>query len=187
MGHEFGTDRAHAEAWRARRSLVVVALCGLAVVLAGCGAVAHMTITPASPDWARNVAAGEQLFKTGSSPACASCHTLAAAGAHGTIGPDLDAAFGPSRCQGFSQSTIQDVVRGQIAYADSNPETLWPPVPSHLSGQPAPVTGMPSSLFTGQKARDVASYVASVAGLTKQDTGGKAPYWSCATGTEVGA
>jgi hypothetical protein len=169
-----------------RRSVAVACLCGLAVVLAGCGAVAHMTITPASPDWSKNVAMGEQLFKSGSSPACASCHTLAAAGASGTIGPNLDAAFGPSRCQGFSQATIQDVVRGQIAYSDPDPETLWPPVPSKVSGQPQLVTGMPSSLFTGQKARDVASFVASVAGLTKQETGGKAPYWNCATGAEVG-
>ena len=34
--------------------------------------------------------AGRALFLKGSTPACAICHTLADAGAAGTIGPDLD-------------------------------------------------------------------------------------------------
>jgi cytochrome c5 len=167
-----------------RRSLTVVLGCVLAVVLAGCGAVAHMTITPSSPGFTKDVTTGEALFKT----SCSACHTLANAGAVGTIGPDLDAAFGPDRCQGFAQSTIQDVVRGQIAYADDNPEADWPPVPMKINGtivQPANVQGMPPNIVTGQKAKDVASYVAEVAGMTQAETGGKAPYWSCTTGAEV--
>ena len=36
--------------------------------------------------------AGETIFKTGP---CASCHTLAKAGTHGTVGPNLDQAKPP--------------------------------------------------------------------------------------------
>src|SRR5919109_255545 len=56
---------------------------------------------------------------------CASCHTLAAAQAKGTIGPDLDAAFAADRDQGFKDSTIQQVARDQI-------ELAVPPMPKNL-------------------------------------------------------
>lgn len=179
-----------------RRNLTTLVLGSLlAVVLAGCGAVAHMTITPASPSWSANAALGEKYFNTPHHTvhfgdiACANCHTLAAdASAVGKIGPDLDAAFGPDRCQGFNVSTIQDVVRGQIAYADNDPETEWPPVPLKLQSgteRPAQVEGMPPNLVTGKEARDIATYVAATAGLTQQQTHGKAPYWDCLTGEEV--
>ena len=45
---------------------------------------------------------------------CSGCHTLAAAGSHGTQGPNLDDAFAYGRRQGFKQVTIQQVVRYQI-------------------------------------------------------------------------
>jgi cytochrome c oxidase subunit II len=35
-------------------------------------------------------AAGKEIFTTAAQPACASCHTLADAGATGTVGPNLD-------------------------------------------------------------------------------------------------
>ncbi|WP_144640951.1 c-type cytochrome [Bordetella genomosp. 13] len=38
----------------------------------------------------QNAEAGRTLFLKGATPACAVCHTLADAGAAGTIGPDLD-------------------------------------------------------------------------------------------------
>ncbi len=156
---------------RRRRRLVALALLGvLAVVLAGCGAVGHMSATAGNP------VVGKQDFLNGTNPPCASCHTLAAAGASGVVGPNLDAAFGPDRCQGFAQSTIQDVVRGQIAYADPNPGTDWPPGTDNV------VQGMPAGLANGQKAKDIASYVASVAGVTH----GPGPHWDCQTGAEVG-
>jgi len=82
---------------------------------------------------------GQKLFTAN----CAGCHTLAAANASGTVGPNLDAAFGPSRAQGFKQSTIQNVVLLQIRDA-SKP--------------------MPQNLVKGQDAQDVAAYVAAVAG-----------------------
>jgi cbb3-type cytochrome c oxidase subunit III len=90
---------------------------------------------------------GKELFKQG----CGSCHTLADAGTTGTIGPNLDYAFVQSRIDGLGQSVIQQVVRDQMAYAVTKPST----------GSP----GMPRNIYTGQDAEDVASYVASVAGL----------------------
>ena len=135
------------------------------IAAAGCGAVNHMSVSDG------NTTVGKALFLHGSSPACGSCHTLAAAGSTGVIGPNLDAAFGPVRnCQGFTdvESTIVNLIRGQIAYADENPETGTPQAPN---------PGMPANLFTGQKAKDVSAYVASVAGL----------HWNCKTGTEAAA
>jgi mono/diheme cytochrome c family protein len=148
----------------ARRVIMRLALAALvaaiAVVSAGCGAVAHMTATSGDP------ARGAPLFKSN----CGGCHTLAAAGTTGTIGPNLDDAFGPVRtCQGFKnvESTIRDLVRGQIAYADSDPDQA--PVSPGASTQ-----GMPANILRGQQAKDVAAYVASVAGV----------HWSCQNGSE---
>ena len=90
---------------------------------------------------------GKELFKQG----CGSCHTLANAGTTGTIGPNLDYAFLQSRKDGLGEDTILQVVRGQMAYAVTTPSTGAP--------------GMPRDIFTGQDADDVATYVASVAGL----------------------
>ena len=144
------------------RRLSLLALLGLALVAAGCGAVHHLSATAGDPTL------GKQYFMT----TCASCHTLAAAHAAGAVGPNLDYAFGPDRCQGFNVSTIRDVVRGQIAYADSDPDADWPPNSTNL------VPGMPANLVTGQKAKDIAAYVASVAGLTH----GPGQHWDCTTG-----
>jgi cbb3-type cytochrome c oxidase subunit III len=103
-----------------------------ALLAAGCGtggkAVAHA-----------DTQNGQKLFTAN----CGGCHTLAAAGTSGTVGPNLDDAFGPSRAQGFKQSTIQNVVLLQIRDA-SKP--------------------MPDNLVTGENAQDVAAYVATVAG-----------------------
>jgi mono/diheme cytochrome c family protein len=89
---------------------------------------------------------GKQLFLQAaqpSEPSCASCHTLADAKSTGTIGPNLDDAFSSDKDQHFSEQTIKDVVRGQIAY---------------------PEEPMPANLYRGQDARDVATYVAKCAG-----------------------
>lgn len=82
---------------------------------------------------------GKQLFTA----TCASCHTLADAGAQGKVGPNLDDAFARDRAQGFKQSSIQNVVLDQIRFA---------------------ILPMPADLVRGQDAQDVAAYVASVAG-----------------------
>lgn len=88
---------------------------------------------------------------------CSGCHTLAAAGTHGSQGPNLDNAFAYARRQGFKQVTIEQVVRDQIELA---------------------VLPMPQNLVTGSGADAVAAYVAMVAGNPsaagpKNATGGK--------------
>jgi cbb3-type cytochrome c oxidase subunit III len=132
----------------------LAALPGLTAVLlvsAACGSEAHVTEGSTSR--------GKQLF----TEKCASCHTLADAGAQGRIGPNLDEAFVNARDpnklgQGIKESTIRDVVRGQIAY----------PVEDPVTGVP----GMPPDLVTGEDADAVAAYVAAVAGLPVQGGGG---------------
>jgi cytochrome c2 len=84
---------------------------------------------------------------------CASCHTLKAAGASGTIGPNLDAAFGSDRAQGFREVTIRQVVADQIKFA-GNYGTTGPT--------------MPRNLVKGEAVDDVAAYVASVAGVSQE-------------------
>jgi mono/diheme cytochrome c family protein len=85
---------------------------------------------------------GKQLFLDPKSQ-CATCHTLADAGSKGTLGPNLDDAFASDKAQGLRESTITDVVRGQIAY---------------------PEEPMPANLVEGQDADDVAVYVAKCSG-----------------------
>lgn len=83
---------------------------------------------------------------------CGSCHVLERAGTMGTRGPNLDEAFGPSREQGLGKKTIQGVVHDQIANVRKG-------------------SIMPEDLVTGEDARDVAAYVAEVAGLPGEDMG----------------
>jgi cbb3-type cytochrome c oxidase subunit III len=111
-----------------------------ALLAAGCGTGG---VASGHPD----VANGQKLF-TGKAQ-CAACHTLAAAGSTGTIGPNLDDAFRADRQQGFKESTIRNVVLDQIRLG---------------SGPVAGTSPMPSNLVRGQEAEDVAAYVASVAG-----------------------
>ena len=122
-------------------ALVVLALAASAL-LAACGDTVGYT-KASSGDRIH----GKELFKQG----CGSCHTLADAGTTGAIGPNLDYAFLQSRKDGLGEETILQVVRDQMAYAVTTPSTGTP--------------GMPRDIFTGQDADDVATYVASVAGL----------------------
>jgi mono/diheme cytochrome c family protein len=108
----------------------------MVLVAAGCGAVGR--VGQGDP------AHGKELFlKTTSNGSCASCHTLADAKSTGTLGPNLDDAFSSDKSQGFSQQTMADIVRGQIAY---------------------PEEPMPANLYRGQDARDIALYVAKCSG-----------------------
>jgi mono/diheme cytochrome c family protein len=87
---------------------------------------------------------GKELFlQSSSQPSCASCHTLADAQSTGTLGPNLDEAFKYDKQQGFSIQSMEDLIRGQIAY---------------------PEAPMPANLYRGQDASDVATYVAKCAG-----------------------
>jgi mono/diheme cytochrome c family protein len=136
-----------------RRSVAtLVAGCALAALAAGCGSVGRVEDASTS--------GGQALFQEN----CGSCHTLADAGTQGQVGPNLDQAFAYARKdqedQGFHESTIRDVVRGQIAYPVEEPPT----------GDP----GMPANILTGEDADTVAAYVASVAGLPVAGGGGQA-------------
>ena len=93
---------------------------------------------------------GKKLF-TGKGT-CGSCHALARAGTKGTQGPDLDQAFGTARRDGLGRKTVEGVVMRQIANVRRG-------------------SIMPKDLVTGDDARDVAAYVALVAGMPGQDTG----------------
>ncbi len=84
--------------------------------------------------------------------ACGSCHVLSRAGTRGIQGPNLDEAFGPSREDGLGASAIAGIVREQIAH-------------------PRRSSSMPPDLVTGDDARDVAAYVAAVAGVPGRDSG----------------
>lgn len=123
-----------------RRELLALAVASAALLSSGCGAVGHTEFS------ASDAAGGKKIFQQ----KCASCHTLADAAATGTIGPNLDDAFGCAERQGFKQSTIRDVIRGQIDYAS-------PP--------------MPRKLVTGQDAETVSDYITKVAGTTVQCNG----------------
>jgi plastocyanin len=91
---------------------------------------------------------GKKLFVA----KCGSCHTLSHASTQGTVGPNLDDAFRQDRANGLRSSDI----RGLVDY--------WIQYPS-AEGQ------MPARLYEGQKAADVAGYVAAVAARPGQDTG----------------
>ena len=110
----------------------VLPLLGVAFVLAGCG-------TGGRADPHADQQAGQKLFTSN----CGGCHTLAAAGTSGKVGPNLDDSFASDKKQGFKQSTIQNVVLDQIRIAA-------PP--------------MPRDLVKGQDAQNVAAFVAAVAG-----------------------
>jgi mono/diheme cytochrome c family protein len=95
-----------------------------------------------------NVVQGKQLFAS----KCGSCHSLAHAGTTGTIGPNLDIAYAQDRRDHFSNSEIQGMVDFQIEFPNTQGV-------------------MPAMLYSGQKAEDVAAYVARVAAEPGTDTG----------------
>lgn len=125
---------------RTLRAPIVILAAAVAFVATGCGAVAHMTATDG------HAPAGQKLFQD----KCGACHVMQNAGMAGTVGPNLDTTFGIVRAQEFDESTIRDVVRGQIAYPETETATGGP--------------GMPANLVEGQDADDVAQYVAQCAG-----------------------
>jgi mono/diheme cytochrome c family protein len=75
------------------RATVSAAVLAVALALAACGSSSPTSGSPGSGSAAGSsaasatTAAGRQVF---ASAGCASCHTLAAAGASGTVGPNLD-------------------------------------------------------------------------------------------------
>ncbi len=125
-------------------------LAAVALLAAGCGT-GGVAKSAQRPDTQN----GQTLF----SQNCAACHSLQAAGAHGTIGPDLDNAFAADRKQGYPDSSIENVVLDQIRLGSG-------PIATYTTGKKlTSQTPMPANLVQGQDARDVAAYVASVAGV----------------------
>jgi mono/diheme cytochrome c family protein len=94
---------------------------------------------------------GKDLFANG----CATCHALAEARAGAVIGPDLDSSFAQARANGMDQDTVEGIVEAQI----ENPRNVAEDNPNYDQ------LYMPAKIFEGTDARDVAAYVASVAGV----------------------
>jgi mono/diheme cytochrome c family protein len=83
---------------------------------------------------------GQDLFVTN----CGACHTLAAAGTDGVIGPNLDELLAPPSASAPDPATIK---------------------PRVLSAVNNGVAGrMPKGVLSGQQADQVATYVSQVAG-----------------------
>jgi cbb3-type cytochrome c oxidase subunit III len=99
--------------------------------------------------------AGQKLFIA----KCAGCHTLAAAGTSGTIGPNLDTAFAEARAEGYKDSAIEDIVAGQIRAPGQYATDATGKNPNYLQAN------MPPNLVRGQQLADVAAYVAANAGV----------------------
>ncbi|GAC1318506.1 MAG: hypothetical protein NVSMB25_08040 [Thermoleophilaceae bacterium] len=121
----------------------------LAALTAAC-AVVPLLVSGCGRGAAADLVNGKTLFA--GKGTCGTCHTLSHANTHGSIGPSLDEAFRAARHDGLGDSVIRGVVQNQIAY-------------------PRKGSAMPAHLVTGNNARDVAAYVASVAAQPGQDTG----------------
>ena len=121
---------------RIRAPWIAAALAAAALsVAAGCGG-------DESPDMAR----GKELF----TQRCGACHILENAGTKGVQGPNLDLAFKQSIADGLGRSTVEGVVRKQIALPQGRQ--------------------MPANLVEGADADAVAAYVADAIG--KKGSGG---------------
>jgi mono/diheme cytochrome c family protein len=134
---------------RPLRSLLGRARLGAALLLTA--ALASLAVAGSDVSEDADVDRGRQLFITN----CGTCHALAEAGTSAQVGPDLDAAFAQSRTDGMDNDTIEGVVQGQIA----NPRDIEEGVPDHDR------VFMAADIVTGQDAEDVATYVATVAGI----------------------
>lgn len=86
-------------------------------------------------------AEAKELFATN----CGSCHTLAAAGTDGVVGPDLDDLLAPT---GSGDAESYEGLYGRTLNA----------IACGLGGR------MPAGIVVGEEARDVAQFVAAYAG-----------------------
>jgi plastocyanin len=117
--------------------------------LAAAGAALALSACSAHPEADNaNLIAGKQLFVA----KCGSCHILARAGTKGTTGPDLDEAFQRAIKDGMPRSDFAGAIHGQILHPNRNGV-------------------MPAKLVTGDKAYDVAAYVAQSVAAGGKDTG----------------
>lgn len=82
---------------------------------------------------------------------CGACHAMAQAGTSSTVGPDLDAGFGPAREAGMDDKTIEGVVIPQVEH------------PRPMTDNPT--VSMPANIVTGRDLQDVAAYIGRYAGV----------------------
>jgi uncharacterized cupredoxin-like copper-binding protein len=123
----------------------------LRTAFGGLAAVAATVVLSACSTHAQsdaNVIAGKQLFVQ----KCGSCHVLGRAQTKGTVGPNLDEAFQQALKDGMGRSGLRGAVHGWILH-------------------PNRYGAMPAKLVTGQKAHDVAAYVAQSVAAGGKDTG----------------
>jgi mono/diheme cytochrome c family protein len=119
-------------------------LLGAVLVLSGCG-------TGGLAKGSGDVNTGRQLF----SSKCGGCHTLAAAGTSGNVGPNLDHSFAQARADGYHEDAIEQIVHDQIKF---------PGQFDTGNGLDRLQTNMPANLVRGQAAVDVSAFVAANAG-----------------------
>jgi uncharacterized cupredoxin-like copper-binding protein len=132
-----------------RGKIAVAAAAALLVGVSGCQL----------KDDGDNLVAGKQAFVA----KCGSCHVLKRAGTTGVTGPNLDEAFQRARGEGFGQSTFAGIVNRQILHPARTSQT------DPATGKDLPA--MPAGLYTGEKAQDVAAYVASAVSKKGEDKG----------------
>jgi uncharacterized cupredoxin-like copper-binding protein len=132
-----------------RAKVAVAASAALLVGLSGCALTGQ----------GDNLVAGKQAFVA----KCGSCHTLKRAGTTGVTGPNLDQAFQRARGEGFGQSTFAGIVRRQINQPAREAQV------DPATGKQLPA--MPAKLYTGEKAQDVAAYVAGAVSKPGKDSG----------------
>jgi cytochrome c2 len=161
-----------------RRGFVVAGFTALLLGLVGdgCGGSKKATTTRA-PAPKGDVAHGRLLFMNGTNGkrACAFCHPLAAVGANGPFGPDLDQEGREYQTLHLSKADVRRFVLKQMSGAGL---CLDPNDPGRC---------MPKGLVTGDDAVDVASFVAECAGYAgkrgcRPDNGGAAPGTEAARG-----
>jgi mono/diheme cytochrome c family protein len=141
------------------RHFLPLALAAAALLGAGC---AGRAVDESGGD----LNAGKTLF----SQNCGGCHTLADAATAGTVGPNLDDAFRAARTQAggdFDESTVFDVTLDQMRLAA-------PPMPRFDTGPQA---------LSDEELKNIAAYVASVAGLPPKPAGGTGPTGAAGTST----
>ena len=158
--------------------MLVTAACAASLLLAltGCGTGGYSS--------GGSQGAGKQLFTN----ACGGCHTLADAGTAGTIGPNLDDAFGQSRAAGMTSATFTQVVAKQIRFPITTTSTGAPGMPNADTTLPSCDDVEGNAFCVDDQSRaisDIAAYVGSVAGtgvVAAQSTDGKSIFTSnCAS------
>lgn len=149
-----------------RRSSILLVAAALVAVASGCGT-EESDLANGKKLYTGDVAKDYTKQNPDYQP-CAACHSLARAGSSSTVGPDLDAAFGQARKDGMTAATFEGIVHGQI----KNPRRS---------------STMPADLVTGDDARDVAAYVASVAAQPGKDQGQLAAIGGAASDKPIAA